>query len=890
MSPCQSLGQWAFEVVISADIQIHGYRKGHQLLASSVVLSKDDQAVVDRLSDVAGPLRPKEQFAPYLSAYPLPSGTYYVIARTWQDFSVPRAGCVRTKSVLIDTQVWSLTPPLIAILRLLDSVELPTETDAVRIELDEQLEERLPPAINFSASELLEALFLEETKPVVVFDAPDPELIALRLLTALWPDIRRRFALSTFALSPRKLRGRDLDLVFAPSNAKAKFSDWPGRRVDGRLAQIDRHRWTGAIVRRVFEGPVPKLLSNHEIDLLGDRDADSTAALRIALLWEELLDKLDQTPTAALGLLDIANSGKVCNAAAVRLLEPRLAEATRKAEDRLSSNDAWDFVGAIARKMQGHEMLAGKMAVEQLVTHLAERAPDGAVSLLRQHDPNGAIDELIPCIAIGLGNGMAPTVERVLIDAPTDIIARLVSQGGALTNRVAQNDVLIERMGVVLAEVDGELATKAGMGLLPFLIEDRQLSAAIPIFDRLDTEGITAQLCRLKDANDFHAKRLGAALINRARKLDGLPAVRDILISSKDSVRRDALLEQTIRAVRKDVLWLLDEERLSEIKIATLLTGVLRRADDREFAKLLSEPGIGERVVVQLPDDAVDILARAALLDSLPINTRIQFIQSVIPKVDDAQKFEIAQRVLKSCLRNRFDGDEGAVLSMLLGIIGKQLDGAWTARVGLERNCDAALASRNLLAFESAPTAARARFVEDIVDIARVLQGRQSIDLSELGNNACARLMFDAEKTSNMALVEAAGLLMPSLLRTCHQPVSLMIVALFPMIYRELAKADDVPELLKFVPFFDWDRCKTARRELVDAFMSSSWHAGDLALTACRCGDVTLFIKQVAKSYGGDKYLTLIENDLWQLSEYNQHLLKSTIAEVRSDRSHNFDW
>lgn len=874
----------------TAEIQIHGYRKGHQLLASSIVLPKDDQAVVDRLSDVAGPLRPKEQFAPYLSFYPLPSGTHYVIARTWQDLIVPRAGCVRTKSVLINAQAWSLKPPLIPILRLLGSAELPTETDAVRIELEEQFEEQLPPAATFSASELLEALFLEDVKPVVVFDAPDPELIALRLLTALWPGIRRRFGLSTFALSPRKIGGRDLDLVFAPLNAKAKFSDWHGRRVDGRSSQSDRHRWTEAIVRRVFQEPVPRLLSDDDIDLLGDRDTDSAAALRIALLWDELLDKLHQTPTAALGLLDIANSGMVSNAAAVKLLEPRLAEATRRAGGSLSTNDAWDFVGAIARKMQGHNMPAGRIAVEQLASHLAESAPEGAVSLLQKPDPKGAIDDLIPSIAIGLGNGAAPRVEQVLVEAPMDVIARLVSQGGALTSRVAKDDELIRRMGVVLADVDKELAGRAGMMLLPYLIEDRQLSAAIPIFDRLGPEAIAAELRWLRDANDFQAKRLSAALIDRAREVEGLPAVRDVLISSYASARRDALLEQTVAPLGTDVLWLLDDGRLSGTMTATLLVGVLRRASDREFAELFSDRMIGERIVARLPDDAVDILARAALLDSLPMNTYIRVIQSVIPKVDDAGKFEIAQRAMARCLPNRFDGDEVTVLSMLLGILGARLDGAWTARVGVERDRNAAVASRNLIVFERAPSAARLRIIGAIDEIACALQGRHRIDLTEEANDACARLMFDAEKTSHTALVDAAGRLIPLLLRAGRQPVSLMIAALFPMIYRELAKADDVPDLLKFFPFFDWDRCKTARRELVDAFMSSSWHAGDLALTACRCGDVALILKRVAKSYGGAEYLARIENDLGRLNDDERRVVIRTIAEIRSDTSHKFDW
>jgi hypothetical protein len=254
--------------------------------------------------------------------------------------------------------------------------------------------------------------------------------------------------------------------------------------------------------------------------------------------------------------------------------------------------------------------------------------------------------------------------------------------------------------------------------------------------------------------------------------------------------------------------------------------------------------------------------------------------------VDDARKFDIAEGVIGRCLRNRFDGDETAVLSMLLGTLGTRLDGGWVARTGLERGIDADVASRNLIVFEKTPAAARKRIVGAIDEMARALQGRHVIDLSEAANDACARLMFDAEKTSREALVEAAGCLIPELLRARSQPVSLMIAALFPMIYQELAKADDVPDLLKLVLFFDWDRCKTARHKLVDAFMSSSWKAGDLALTACRCGDVAKILKQVAKSYSGEEYLARVKNDLGRLNDDDRRMVKRTIAEIRSDRSH----
>lgn len=870
--------------MITVEIQIHGYRKGHQLIASSTALSKEDQAVVDRLSDVAGPLRPKEQFTPYLSTYPLPSGSYYVIARTWQDHSVARAGCVRTMSVLIDAQVWASKAPLIPLLNLLQLSELPNEQHAVQTQLNDCTEAKFPPTPSFSASELLEALFLEGAKPVVAFDAPDPELIALRLLTALWPDIRRHFSISTFALSPRKIGGRDFDLVFAPVSAKAKFSDWPGRRVDGRSLQNNRHRWTGAIVQRVFEDPLPRLLSEREINLLGGRDANSAAALRIALLWDELLDKLQYVPTAALGLLDIANSGMVSNTEAVKSLEPLLAEAVNRAASTLTDRDAWDFVGALTRKMFGQSMPAGSAAAGELVEKLAERTPLGAISFLRQTDSKGAIVPLIPSIAAGLAKGANPVVERALLDAPGDIFTRLVVQSGALSRRVVDDDALIERMGRILSSDDQELVDSVGKMVLPYLIDDRQLAVAKPIFNRMGSLELVAELSRLEEANGFKARSLSSIIIERAREAGCLPAVRDALILSGASAHRDSLIAHSIEPNRADVDWLLSEKRLTKNVFSKLLVGVLEQANEEQFAEICSDSKTSERILKLLPKNSIEILVRIANQDSLPINTHVHVVDFLISKVSDSQKLDIAHRSMERCLRSRFDGDETKFLLMLLDIISAKVNGRWIASAGLGKEVAPDVVSRNLTVFNMAPLPVRDRLVKAVDDIALALQSRYEIDISEVAASACAKIMSDAGRRSQQTLLAVAGMLMPSLLRAKNYPVSSIIVVLFPPLYRELAGSSDVPEFLKFVPFFDWDRCKTARRELVDAFMSSSWKPGDLALIAYACNDVFKIIEHVSYSYKGDHYLSKIESDLGGLTLNGEQKVARIIAEVRSKK------
>ncbi|WP_028672472.1 hypothetical protein [Saccharospirillum impatiens] len=867
--------------MITAQTQVHGYRKGHQLLASSVVLSKDDQLTVDRLSDVTGPLRPKEKFAPYISAYPLPSGTYYVIARTWQDFSVLRAGCVRTKSVLIDAQTWAFKPPLASVLSLLESDELPDVNEATSIEINEQFEEAFLPILNFNASEMLEALFLEEAKPVVVFDAPNPELISLRLLAALWPELRSKFALSTFSLSPRKIGGRDLDLVFAPSNAKAKFSDWGGRRVDGRSPRADRHRWTKSIIRRAFEEPVPRLLSESEIDLLGEKNVFSTSALRITLLWEELIDKLDVTPTAALGLLDIANSGKVSSVAVMEILQPKLSDAMRKIADDLMPDDAWEFVSAITQKMQGRNMPVGRAALNELALHLTQVAPESAIKFLQQPDPKSAFGDLTPAIAKGLGRGRSPNVEQFLLDAPSNIFAQLISQSDELIRRVVIDDKLINRIEVVLIEAESELSEKAGKKLLPYLVEDRQLPAARSIFQKLSSQEVADELRWLGKVGNFNAKELSALLIDRAREIEGLSAVRDVLLYSSFSDERDALFRQVLEPSVTDILWLLEEDGLAESSCTNLLVYLLRYADDNQFVNLLAEETIGRQLLERIPETAVDLQVRAVLLDTLPINAHTSLIQVVIPKVMDRQKFEIADRVIGRCLCSQFAGDEAALLLMLLGFLGSKLDGERVVRYALDTGVDAEVASRNLIVFNIAPLPARYRILGAVKEIARALQSRQSMDLSEEAYNSCAMLMADSEQEYGKALVDASVLLVPSLFYAYQRPVSQLIAVLFPKIYKELASASDVPDFLKYISIFDWDRCKIARKELVKAFMTSSWKPGDLALTAIRCNDVSRILKRVAKSHGAKEYLARIEYDLEGLNDKDRVIVERVLAELR---------
>lgn len=82
---------------------LHGYYKGHGLLASSFqVPPSDDSALMSILSDWTGYRSKDASRDYYLTTYPLPDGERYAIAMSWYADDVDRPGCVWTQTLLLN--------------------------------------------------------------------------------------------------------------------------------------------------------------------------------------------------------------------------------------------------------------------------------------------------------------------------------------------------------------------------------------------------------------------------------------------------------------------------------------------------------------------------------------------------------------------------------------------------------------------------------------------------------------------------------------------------------------------------------------------------------------------------------------------------------------------
>lgn len=867
--------------MITIDSQIHGYRQGHQLLASTVELPKTDQALVDRLSDVAGPLGPGEAFAPYLSAYPLPSGKHYIFARTWQDLTVSRAGCVRTQSLVIPVLDWSTAASLDSFMKLLSSDTLPVNAQQFEVSISTPVP--LAPAPEFQASELLEALFLEDPKPIALFDAPNPELIAIHLLSALWPSIRKRFSLSTFARAPRRIEGRDFDLLFVPKDARSKFADWPGRRIDGRVGPSARHRWTGAIVNRVFNQPNPRLLSDHEISI-GESDESGTASsLRIALLWDELIEKLGRTPSAALGLLDIANSKISLDGVALESLKSALTNAAQQAASTLPASEAWEFIGAMARKMHASPMATEMLSVAQVAGELTERAPSGAIALLDQPDPLGAFNILIPAIARGLHKQYSDLSKQALLKAGTETIVKLLMADDGFAKKVSKESSLFTHLKESFSKLSPALRLRVSDPILSHFTEDYQFVIAQLFLASLNAEALIKEVLHLHQSNGFEATAFFEPLTVRARKIGAMNQLRDVLLTIPASAPRNQFLWSTLSPSVEDLVWLLSDTSIDAQLVETYMIDLLRMADAHQLNIIFNQGLVSDSILSKLPLEATDLLFKIILSDQIPLDLTIDAILKLLKVSDEKQKIELALIALDRCLRLHFRQNEVETIDLFLEIAEPVLNEKWVIKSGLDRTISASVMNRNLVAFLQSPKATRNRIIGAVNELAQALLNRYTLDLNVQGANACALILWEAHELNSSALLQATENLLPLLMRSKKNPISGMIAATFPSMYKHLAKADDLPDLLKFIPFLDLDRCKAARRELVDAFLSSSvWPPSDLALTAYRCSDAERILGRVANAYGGDAYLDQIQADLHLLSGHCRDQIERAISKVRS--------
>jgi len=198
---------------------LHGYGDGHQLLSSSLQLTREQQWQLLVMSDLSGPSF-RGGFDSYLTGYPLEAGRFYCLARTWFAPELSRPGCVWTHTILVsDTDVARIQD----FRSILSYFRRPVSMDDV--------ESYAEPILNIPnvgqpyhldqkvGKTLLSFLYGSPSSRIVLKSESSRthEELVLAVLTQQWPRLRRSFKFCTGALA---IRDVNFDLAVVPKDVR----------------------------------------------------------------------------------------------------------------------------------------------------------------------------------------------------------------------------------------------------------------------------------------------------------------------------------------------------------------------------------------------------------------------------------------------------------------------------------------------------------------------------------------------------------------------------------------------------------------------------------------------------------------------------------------------
>jgi hypothetical protein len=880
--------------------QKHGYRAGHQLLGSTLRLDRTDQDVIDRLSDLSGQVRPGETIPPYLTVYPLPTGTAVVVARTWPDLDAPRAGCVLTRSLIVPRQVWEQTSDPSSIIALLSPFDGEKALEALPIPSGHS---PLPPVGRPWGMELVEALFLEARKPIVAFETPDADLVAARLLTAFWPSFRGAFSLCTYALGTRKLGGRDFDLLFSPKTARSRFSEWTGRKIDLASPKPGRHRWSVPLAQAIFATPTPSLMSADALHLLAQDTRGDEALFRKSLLWSELAERVESTPSAALGMLDILNSQPGAAQRALPTSGSLIASSVAKAMSELPAHEAWRFLETLQGKLTNRPELAVlDIVVRRHAASLTRRNPSEAVAFASQlaSSSGGLPAGLVAAIGEGLRD--SGSLEATA-DLPTRVGAFLIATSppfaSVLADHVRSRRLPQSVLAGFMHAVETSWRNKGAANLLPEFNSEAFAPLVPELLSHASAIELPQWISTILRNTRLSVPEFDGPIIGAIKDDATMDMVRNSIAKEFEGENADRVLIRSLRLMPHDVDWLFTAD-IATSRSTQLLAAVMTSHDDLAIIEAQRDEQVREKLLQILSRDArvgTDQLARVLLLGAATATEIIQYGQIALPHLSHGKRrSDLVASVMEKALGQFDQGipEVGNLVSAFFDEVGARQVLWWS----IIPTAPAHRVGRNLSVLVRLPVDQRRAVEAHIDELSDRLCRRKLAEFDQQAFSSWAALLWESRTSAYSAHLRAAATSLSATIEMQSYPVSEVIAAAFPGVYGELLQANDQERdgligMILALPRMvvgDWDHAKPARHGLVDAFMSSGWPPAHLLLAAVRADILERVCLRLSRKKGGKKYLDRAINDIARLNAQELGDIREKVAQFkRKDMSNEWD-
>jgi hypothetical protein len=870
---------------------VHGYEKGHSLLASSCSLPKPALEMVREQSDLSGPLPAGVSVPPYLTAYPVAGTDFYALGRTWPDIDAPRSGCVITHTLLIPLADWGSTTYPAAYLQL---HERPNKQslDRFRRELP------LPTHIDESsyldwlnpeeADEFARKVFVEELRSVVWFDCEKPDQLVISFATLLWPSVRSSLYAHTFSLYPHAKVRSDVQLHFAPRTAQSYFSRVPKQcqmnRRHGESRSDAEQDWVHELSEDLRVGrPRDSYLSG--LRQYGSLLGNEPSAVRNLFALRDLADRQSQTPTAAVGILDIIDSLEPAADRAIEEKQRALSVAVELAlnADTQATLHCLSLVDARLRRpsfsVAGNDV---QLVIKETVERIVAKEPLILLAACGQGSP--AEDSLF---WQGVTNGMrtsaesrpealetldrypniasfvvreAPSVARAYLSANHNRRSESIYEATKWAHKIERDEQRHRLRRELLPESNDE----ASVPLLKELLRDVSAADVNSVLDSLVESSNAFGIASLRQTvTDFVCQRYPDETIlwsQRSKLLQiGYVAevVADAFPTTPDGLERILVVD-----------WTTPDDRCE------VLSAFIERAAKNRLPQWFVRRATEDMALLDLYAICTSLSARATRAlqvvvdqcDYLPI-ARSSSFRAFLERIDEGGLVGIfAPKVVDSAIVEHFAGriqNDQMVEALNLDFCARhceQVDGdhirnlltsgpdtdawqrAWTTFSLLPSILFRKVASNKIIA--DFTKSFRANWTEDVAHAWSLIMKRAQ---EELPYEAALRLHVESN---------SFGLNNPRL------PVGIVVGTAFPYVYDAVSRGTASHVTDELFGYFDWDKAKTLRKEVLNSFVGSCWAPEDLAFLASKCQILRKVIHRLQRKWGGDDYIRRMMNGL----------------------------
>jgi hypothetical protein len=274
--------------------------------------------------------------------------------------------------------------------------------------------------------------------------------------------------------------------------------------------------------------------------------------------------------------------------------------------------------------------------------------------------------------------------------------------------------------------------------------------------------------------------------------------------------------------------------------------------------------------------------ARMLAVGDVPIEAFLEIGERLLPYLANQERDKLVDHLLTRALAEAATQDDR--VTRLVGYVDGRSAMRDLVRWATARNASPARIAENLVILNSASPNVRFNVTSRVDELSDRLVHRHQTDLGRRAYDAWARLI--AAGPDQSVRFRAAS---PSLTFALHQPrlpVSSLIVVSFPIVYAQLlrSKEEDERTIPAFIAlpmsfFVDWDRAKSARRDLVEAYLASTWPPADLLLTAIESGIASDTLARLSRTNMGREYISAIEADVGRLDESAQMRVRESLGQ-----------